>query len=348
MLQKLRSQLMVARSKAAEGHLPFWRQLLEMIYLYMRHQIGPGYYLMARFWRTDVAFREKTEHWNPRRYLNYIHQLNDPVYYKISQHKLVEKSFLSAMGIPTARLLGLYHREFGQDINGRPLCTPRDLAALLSSCSLKGVFFKPAEGDSGRGVFGLKFIDDKECIGLADILTNKEMTVETLVRFIESEQKGYVIEEMIEQHPLLARCNPTSVNTLRVWVLRGMKGIEVQGAFLRVGRAGSLVDNTAAGGLACPVDLNTGKIIQALDLSMNRNEHEFHPDSGARLTGNVIPFWRESKALACNALRILPGANFIGIDLAVTADGPLVVEYNVEPSYQGAAHIDRPHGWIFG
>ncbi|MFT3759457.1 sugar-transfer associated ATP-grasp domain-containing protein [Thauera sp.] len=42
-----------------------------------------------------------------------------------------------------------------------------------------------------------------------------------------------MIEEIIEQHPVLAKLNPTSVNTLRIWVVVDSSGIHVAGAFLR-------------------------------------------------------------------------------------------------------------------
>ncbi|WP_415247136.1 sugar-transfer associated ATP-grasp domain-containing protein [Thauera sp.] len=80
---------------------------------------------------------------------------------------------------------------------------------------------------------------------------------------------------------------------------------------------------------------------------MARNQYRTHPDSGEELVGVQFPHWPECKQLACDALRVLPGARFLGMDLTASVSGPMVVEYNVEPSYQGAAHVDKPHGAIF-
>ncbi|WP_341643612.1 sugar-transfer associated ATP-grasp domain-containing protein [Thauera sp. SDU_THAU2] len=343
----MKSYISVAAQKAKSGGLPLWRQLLEMGLLYVFSGLGPGYYLMARFWRPGLSMETKLKHWNGRKYLRFVHKINDPRYFKISQNKLVEKSFLSALGLPTARLLGLFHPQFGQDTSGQDLCTASDLARALALCDAGGLFFKPAEGDSGRGVFGLRLTMEAGRKVLREVLSGEEVGMDALALRLGSAPEGYVIEEMIEQHPVLARLNPTSVNTLRIWVVDDSTGIHVAGAFLRVGRAGSLVDNTAAGGLACAIDLNSGVISEALDLTLTRNQYKNHPDSVAELIGVQIPYWSECKQLACNALRVLPGARFVGMDLAVTTDGPMVVEYNVEPSYQGAAHVDKPHGVIF-
>ncbi len=347
MIRKLMSQLRTSRSKAASGGLSFSRQLIEMSYLFIRNRIGPGYYLMARFWRPELPMATKLQHWSGRRYLRFVHSINDPGYYKISQNKLVEKALLSTLGLPSAPLLGLFHVQRGQDTKGRPLCSASDLARNLERCEARGLFFKPAEGDSGRGVFGLRLTTEAGRKVLREVFSGEAVDLNALALRLGSAPKGYVIEEMIEQHPVLARLNPTSVNTLRIWVVEGSSGVDVAAAFLRVGRRGSQVDNTAAGGLACAVDLDSGVIREALDLTTARDEYRTHPDSATELVGVQIPYWPECKQLACNALRVLPGARFAGMDVAVTANGPTVVEYNVEPSYQGAAHVDKPHGIIF-
>ncbi len=348
MIQKLAAQLRVANSKAAAGGLPLWRQILEMAYLFARNGLGPGYYLMARFWRRDLPMSTKRQHWNGRRYLRFVHKINDPRYYKVSQNKLVEKSLLTTLGLPTSKLLGLFHPKAGQGVDGQPLCDATDLERVLATSTADGLFFKPAEGDSGRGVFGLAIENEGGRRVLREVLTRDVVATEVLAQRLAGAPEGYVIEEMIKQHPLLASLNPTSVNTLRIWVLHDNTGLHVAGAFLRVGRAGSLVDNTAAGGLACAIELDSGVIRDALDLTLSRNHYVSHPDSGAKLVGAEIPYWHACKQLACDALRVLPGAIFSGMDIAITAKGPVVVEYNVEPSQQGAAHVDTPHGQIFG
>ena len=340
----------IAREKARAGGLPWLRQLREMTYYFVRHGLGPGYYLMARFWRPEMAAEAKKRHWNGKRYLRFVHRINDPRYYKVSQNKLVEKALLRVVGLPTAPLLGLFQAEHGRTVHGAPFCTLADLQREFASRPGTMVFCKPAEGDSGRGVFAVRLGDAVAdgVLPVFDPVSNAQLAPEELMARLASAREGYVIEEAIVQHPGLARFNASSVNTLRIWVVADDRGpAHVAGAFLRIGRAGSLVDNTSAGGLACPIDLESGLIREALDLTLRRNTYERHPDSQEQLIGSPIPFWAECKALACEALRVLPGARFAGMDIAVTAEGPCVVEYNVEPSQQGASHFDRPHGEIF-
>lgn len=339
--------LQVCFVQAKRGELPVWRQLAEMSFLMLFHRIGPGYYLMARFWRRSIPFSVKRQHWNGKRYLRELHRINDPRYYKISQNKLVEKALLQTLGVPCVPLLGHFDPYAGQCAHGKPLRTESDLQRLLAGAAGRRVFFKPAEGDSGRGVFSLNVAVTGELVKLSRPIGDEECSIPQLVEILRKNWRGTVIEPAIEQDPALARLNATSVNTLRVWVASDGEEPRVLGAFLRVGRAGSEVDNTSRGGLACPVDLESGRLREAIDVSPMRRTYETHPDTGATLPGTEIPHWPQCVALAENALRVLPGAAFAGLDIAVSLAGPVLVEYNVEPDYRGAAHLDLPHGLAF-
>lgn len=348
MSTSIRDIVHIAATKSREGGLPLPQQLLEMLFLFLRYRVGPGYYMMARFWRPSVTFADKVGHWNGARYLRFVHQINRPSYFKVSQNKLVEKSLLRALGLPTSELLGLFHPRKGQTTDGRPLTSTDQLAALLRSAAPADLFIKPAEGDSGRGVFGISVqrgtADDLRIVEAGSEAT---LSVVQLFQRLRDEPEGWVIEHTIRQHADVARFNASSVNTLRMWVVDDGRQVRVVGAFLRIGRAGSIVDNTSQGGLSCAIDLDSGRIRLALDQTLSRNEYLRHPDSDAPLVGTPIPFWPECVTLAETALRVLPGARFVGMDVALSAQGPLVVEYNVEPNHRGAAQFDVPHAAIF-
>jgi hypothetical protein len=79
-----------------------------------------------------------------------------------------------------------------------------------------------------------------------------------------------------------------------------------------------------------PIDLATGTLGQ---ITADKPEclsewFDDHPVTHARVTGRTVPFWREMAELAVKAHATLPGRVFIGWDLAVTADGPVILEGN--------------------
>jgi glutathione synthase/RimK-type ligase-like ATP-grasp enzyme len=109
--------------------------------------------------------------------------------------------------------------------------------------------------------------------------------------------------------------------------------------YLRIGRAGSLVDNHSSGGIVAPVDLGTGEVHAAIDGLPAREVFPLHPDHGAPIEGQRIPFFGESLELARRSLLAFPFFRFAGVDVAIVADGPRVLELNPSPDREGAAYV---------
>ena len=62
----------------------------------------------------------------------------------------------------------------------------------------------------------------------------------------------------------------------------------------------------------------------------NTDLHDYtrHPASGAYLPDTVIPFWQEITACVSQAMDRVPGMGYVGWDIAVTPDGPELIEGN--------------------
>lgn len=141
---------------------------------------------------------------------------------------------------------------------------------------------------------------------------------------------GGVIEELIIQQKELSEFNASSVNTLRMNTVNyGNGDIECLWPCLRMGRSGSIVDNAGAGGVFGAIDVNTGVIIGVAD----EKQHSYteHPDSHKKLTGYVVPHWKEACAIAKQAASRISGAAFVGWDMALTEKGWVLVEGNHGP-----------------
>ena len=67
-----------------------------------------------------------------------------------------------------------------------------------------------------------------------------------------------------------------------------------------------------------------------------------HPDHGAPVEGRELPFWDEAKSLAESCLTAFPNLEFAGMDIAVSGNGPVVVEINASPDREGAAFTGMP------
>lgn len=86
----------------------------------------------------------------------------------------------------------------------------------------------------------------------------------------------------------------------------------------------------AGGGLAAGVDLKTGELItDAVD--EEGNVFSRHPGTGETIKGFKIPFFAEALALVADAYEKKKFEGYLGWDIAVTEEGPAVVEVNTVP-----------------
>jgi hypothetical protein len=334
--------------RAREGHLPVLRQVVEMLVLKLCYGLGPGHYHTARYWRRELPWDFKAGYWTYKKYHNYLCRINDPLYYKISQNKIPEKAVLQLFNIPGTAFIGHLHREHGLLATGAPLRGSSDLEAwLLAHPGCERLCFKLVEGSGGEGFQAVRCRRDK---GLTFELLDGGAVVSVeyfLAEILQQDAFDYIVEEYVMQHPELALLNPSSVNTLRVWVGGRGDQYSVMGVFLRVGRQGSLVDNTSRGGQIFPVNIDTGRIGQGMEKTIFNGVFDCHKDSGLNITGRTLPFWADTLALARQALSIFPRINFAGVDIAITASGPVLIELNVEPDPTAAIIFDRSHAQLF-
>ncbi len=188
----------------------------------------------------------------------------------------------------------------------------------------QAVFVKPLEGSSGQGIEKFKEADWADMNAFAG-----------KVRALGKS----VIEEGIVQHPRMAALNPGSVNTVRISTLIGDKKEGIVYAFLRIGN-GRIMDNVDCGGMAARVDLDSGRL---LTVAADKAGNTFmkHPITGTEIIGFQLPCFEEAKAMCLEAMRMVPSMRYVAWDVALTEQGPTLIEGNSFPSHavpQFAAH----------
>ena len=186
------------------------------------------------------------------------------------------------------------------------------------------IMYKPLEGSSGQGIVKYKKEDWQ----------NLPLFMEQL-----SEAGPGILEEVVIQHPEMARMCPTSVNTVRIATLLGDKKEGIVYAFLRIGN-GRVMDNVDCGGMAARVDLETGTLL-TVGADKQGNTFEKHPMTGTAIVGFQVPYFEEAKNMCLEAMQVVPQVRFVAWDVAITEKGPVFIEGNSFPSHavpQFAAH----------
>ncbi len=158
-------------------------------------------------------------------------------------------------------------------------------------------------------------------------------------------RRNLVVQPRFRQHPTMEALHPGSLNTVRVSTYCDESGVELACAAMRAGRGGAAVDNVSLGGLAVPLDQNTGVVFHGASGYAKHEPsmrlYETHPDTGVRFRGFRVPYWDECKDLVTRVARAMgPGAS-IGWDLAIGPDGPCMLEGNDrwDPSFM-LTHFD--------
>ena len=92
---------------------------------------------------------------------------------------------------------------------------------------------------------------------------------------------------------------------------------------------GSVVDNLGAGNLAAPIDIINGNVCgPGVYSDIREKERDFHPVTGKKITGFKLPYWKEVMVLAKQAALHMPGNKSVGWDIAITEEGPDLIEGN--------------------
>ena len=196
-------------------------------------------------------------------------------------------------------------------------------------------FVKPLD------VFVAKPNNDSGGNGIEKIVKSNFKDEEEIYNYLISKDI-LLLEELVVQHDDLAKINPSSVNTIRLITILKDNKLHFITAFIRVGGAGSFVDNSCSGGMLTMIDLETGITkYPACDFEMK--EFITHPATNMKLEGITIPYFKESKELLEEISRIEPNIRYTAWDIAITNDGPVVIEGNPYPGYYYQFPIHCPN-----
>lgn len=347
--KKIQYVYTLCHTRAKQGHLSTFRQILEIAYLQIVHGFGYSLYHFAGMWDKDASWDYKTSFLSQKKYAHKVHELNERKYHGVTQYKPFEKAFFKLFGIPTGTYIGTLNTVWGRTANGQNLRTCEDLHNLLDHYVGSIVCFKLFEGAGGLGFKAFDIIKEENKIQACLLPNREKFDLESLLnKLLDENQTGWVLEEYIEQHATISAINPSSVNTIRLYVFQDKQGhVRVLGGFLRIGRQGSMIDNTSAGGMRCRIDIETGILGKVTEKDPMMRATSQHPDHGSQVEGVSIPFWNEAMELGIKTLTVLPKTRFAGFDVAITPEGPVMVEVNIQPDVDGLCFLKIPAAKVF-
>src|SRR5690554_1135282 len=143
------------------------------------------------------------------------------------------------------------------------------LVQLFDICKMRSkLVVKPSiDSGGGRNVFIISSENSSQVLNELSNIINNHLS------------SDFVIQEYIEQHENLSNLYSDSVNTIRVISLFYNNKVYILSSYLRLGRSGSKVDNTNAGGLICGIT-NTGLLKEKAYSRSEKKFYSYHPDTG--------------------------------------------------------------------
>lgn len=244
-----------------------------------------------------------------------------------TESKIKMFNYLSNKNIDTPETIGIIVNGEALSVSMEKISYEIMIDKLLSSES-EIIFVKPDAGEGGKGIFTIK--KNKGIL----FLDNSELSIGKLKKKIG--RGSYILQNAIVQSKELSKINSSSVNTLRVITQTFNGSCKISAVVLRIGRNGSIVDNSAQGGISVNVDVDTGKLSRYAFTEHTYEKFEEHPDTKFRFAGSVIKNWDSIKSKILEYAEKAKEFKEIAWDIAVLDDRILVIEIN---AYYGLEHL---------
>ncbi len=142
-----------------------------------------------------------------------------------------------------------------------------------------------------------------------------------------------ILQTRAVNHSNIRLLTSGGLSTVRLVSCRAPSGeIDFLPPVIRMPMGRSIVDSQWQGGLAAPIDLASGRICGPavrLDKMLGITRTERHPDTGAEIAGFELPYWDRAVELARRAHLAFPSLPFVGWDVAILQDHPVILEGNI-------------------
>ncbi len=272
----------------------------------------------------------------------YMDYLNPIKYYSLARNKYLSHRILEGIGVRKSTLYCYYHPEARYTDSSDNASDLNGVLHILRAKAVKSCVIKTTESSHGDNVWVIDDIVFQDDDALLTRFDGKKLLLSSVLK-----QDPLIIESKVIQTKQLATFNASSVNTVRFMTTLWPDGsAKVIATFIKIGRDGKCVDNAGGGGNvdAC-VDVESGEIRYAIQYNGWRKikEVDVHPDNGNRLNGVAIESWAVIKEEVERFQQAFPFCKAAGWDIAITDDGPVVIEVNDFWDRTGQYFIRR--GW---
>jgi hypothetical protein len=279
---------------------------VSFIHDYLAYGVNPKEYFWFHF--DGKTPEQKKTFFTKKMFQKLIKRNNDPAFVQILNDKYIfSRTFSEFTGRKVIR-------------SGKAM-DMKDLEIIFEDT--ERVVYKPKDGSGGEGV---QVFDKKDYPDL-NVLADK----------FRSMPDG-VVEQWIKQNEAMSVAYPDAVNYIRVATLYRDGQCHWLGAVFTLGRNHNKITNSFQGALFGLINVESGVVTTDL-CSYSDEIFKEHPDTGFVAKGFQVPYWKEVLELTAKAAAVVPQVGYIGWDVAIAENGPVLIEGNsVSAGYYAYQH----------
>lgn len=248
----------------------------------------------------------------------------------ITEDKWISYNFLDRFGIKTPKTIAVIDQSPRSFASDPKITSPMSLKAFLKETDSYPIFAKPNLGMWSAGAFVITDIDDTHvCLDQSEPLTFEALFQEIIG------DRTYLLQTFIENHPMI-RAFSKYVATIRTINLIGPDSVITPFTVMKIPSPTNIADNYwRKGNLIADVDPESGVFRHVIrGKGIQTEDIEVHPDTGERLVDLALPDWDQVRRVNDMCARIFAPVRYQSLDIALTSDGPVVVEINTGGSFE--------------
>jgi hypothetical protein len=303
----------------------------EVVLARLRYKLGPRLYALYSLSRKPVS--TWSTYVDDGANKSRMNRVNPADRRRVVDDKIAFFGICRDAGLPAVPIVGVIAQDAVEtyaDIN--PVRSGEQLLALMRSHP-DGLFIKPVGGSHGEGAFSVRLV------GGAPRYLGRSTGVDELFAHCQMEAtdaRALLVQPRVRPASALQGVmSPHALGTVRAVTWLDGNSPRLLAACLRIPTGAAEADNFlhgASGNLVAAINLDTGCLRVARG-SRRRDwpqivEVATHPDTGIKFEGFRLPFWTAAQDLVLRAQRAFATLQTVGWDVAITDQGPLLVEGN--------------------
>ncbi|WP_129645574.1 sugar-transfer associated ATP-grasp domain-containing protein [Peristeroidobacter agariperforans] len=335
---KAGSFLSVASSVASSYGISFPNALRRVLWAFNEGRFDPGEALVNGVLDPKLPLGEARKFVSKRELIKLQEEVNPRHWYYTTEDKGIFYRFCEEADIrvPTVHAI-LFRGRQSWAKDGTALLSTADIGKFLETQVPERVIIKPTRGVHGQSVWAINRNGDGSFSSSSGKNWRNGQELATAV-LADAQFNAFVVQDRVTSHPVLrALTGSEALQSSRVVTYVDRHGeVHFIAASIRLISGAAIIDNIdwgRTGNFALQLHPDSGRPMDAMTFAHGGRvmcwiRPEDHPKLGPAIKDFQVPEWDAVRALLTRGARKFLPLRTLGWDVAITPEGPMVVEAN--------------------